>query len=276
MLKNIQIVLCTLALVACGSGSDDKKTLDINLDQLKGSDVNPSLTNETASDGGQVNLNTRVTSDISENSSTDFTFTAPSSKWIAVFLTSDAEDLDLSVVGVDDPVSEDSNGLDSNEVVIFKAEEGQTYDIGISSYVGKGTFELTIVEATRASLGLSDNEFLYRLEYDESGTCDNGTSDNWNYNTFPIINFVDGYLENIRSSEQFNFSKVNGNTVTLSGSGQSSGDDYSYEYTYSTTLTVSTSDGSLTGSETYEDSDTYNGNTVNCEYSSDLIGELLL
>ncbi len=274
MLQKIQIVACALLLSACGSESEQNKGIDINFDALKGSSANPTITPTTAADGDSINLNTRVTGTITEGGIVGFTFSAPASQYVFVSLTSSAEDLDLSVYG--GLVDEYSAGMDSNEIVVFPTQQDQSYTVDVESWVGAGDFEVTLAEATRATLGLSYDEYLYRLTYNETGSCDNGSDYSDVYDVSVIVNFVDGYFEFLDSPIRFPFTAVSGNSFTLSGNGEDREDGYVYKYAYKTQLSVNPEDATLSGSETYSNEETGGGMTTACNYASVLAGELLL
>ena len=232
------------------------RSLGINKDfasGIRGAEQEPALKNDPVSEGDNVELNTRLTGNVLEDSSVRFNFTPTENKKVALVLSSAAKDLDLEVSSTD--LNLDSSDGNSNEAIIFNAIANQLYSVEVESYEGQGLFELKLVEANRSSLGLTANEYIVEAKYTTKETCvENGETNQYNYtdNTSIIINWKDGYVVSLSGESKTSFKSVSGDSFTaVSSDSETNGSD-SYESNFTLNYTTNFETGELTGTASSE------------------------
>jgi hypothetical protein len=265
MLKNLQVISILCLLVACGS--DDSGNNGIDLDSLKGRAPTPTITETTAENGDAIGINSKITSTILNGSDIEFSLLAGRDAFVAVCLTDTADNLYLHISG--GAVDKRGTNINSKKMIIFKAEAFQVYSLGITSSNYEGQFDLKVVEATRVTLGLKDNELLSRLAFNGTYYCGDGRKSMFSYESFLVINFVDGYWGVLGTTPTESFATVDDNNFTLNASGQQFGNEYSYV----TSLALNPSNGAIVGTDKRKDS--YLDNDA-CESTSSFEGQILL
>jgi hypothetical protein len=240
MKNEVLVSLLVFGLVACGGESNKNNESDFGdfSSGIKGVEEQPSLTNEDVSEGDSLGLNTIHHGNIEHESNLQFDFIAEQHVRIAVVLSSEDENLNLSVTGNGDSGTYVNHINDlklystlagSSELIVFDAMAGEGFFIKINSYSGiydsnslNSDFQLKIVEANRASVGLSVNEYLvgitsigntYCGPYDE---FDPGSD--YSETGLFIINWQAGYIANSDGSNRNSFDSITDNTFTYSSS----------------------------------------------------------
>lgn len=272
MYKSLTILSLAFLLSACGSDATSP-SIDVDLSEFKGISDKPTLTPANAINGDDVALNTRALSTIQDGGEIEYKFSTSTDKLVAVFVTSAAEDLDIYVSGPG--VSAGSSNDGSNEAVVFQAQANQQYAIGVESYEGGGSLTLTVTEATRGTLGLSENEYLYEFSDTGEETCD-GQTYTYTENHTSVINFKDGYMADATGMDRAKFNSVNGMSFRLKDAESESYEDHAYSYAFEVSLTLDPADGDVTGvvdfSSTYTDLD----GTSTCTTNISTSGAILL
>lgn len=253
MYKSFPALSLAFLLTACGSGAESP-SIDVDLSEFKGGSEKPALTAANIINFGDVTLNTRALGSIQDRGEVEYKFSTTTDKLVAVFLTSAAEDLGIYVSGPGASVGSDSDG--SNEAFVFQAQANQQYAIGVESYEGGGSLTLTVTEATRGTLGLSENEYLYEFTDTGEETCD-GQTNTYTENHTNVINFKDGYMADATGMDRAKFNNVNGMSFRLKEAESGSDEDHTYSYVFEVNLTLDPSNGNVTGvvdlSSTYTD-----------------------
>jgi hypothetical protein len=267
ILKNILVVLLSGWLMACGSNSGDDEGKYQELEQYKGESQEPNLIeNDEQNDSDAVDLNSLITGEIDRTRSILFQYTAPIEGDVALVLNSASDNINFRVRG--EGVEQSSIAFTGNDAVVFTAITGGFYEIRISSEDNNATpFQFKIVEANRASLGLSDSEYWVNSIVSDRDTC----SDNEGLNTYTfgqIFNFEEGYVSygdgvkiadwNIK--DELNFSYIESysdETIT-----------YSYEYDVELNLEIGTVVGTGIFTNSYLEE--------SCEGLSNYEGKILL
>jgi hypothetical protein len=274
MKKGIILALASLGLIACG-GEDEKSTPNINAEfslGIKGTEQEPALTNANVSEGDSISLNSISSGYVANGNTIRLSYSASQSGLAVLFLSSLAEDLDISISGANINTLESASS-DSNEVIIFQAEAGVTYNIEVSSYEGSGNYQLKLVEPNRSSFGLNQNEYLVSTTENQVETCTtNSGSETYNYSSVyhEIINWNDGYVSSLTSPRRYDFSSVNGDSFTVNFANSST--DYSYSSSYTYTANFST--GAITG--TAWGQTTYSNPTETCVFNASFSGSITL
>ena len=275
MIRIFISVLCMALLSACGS-DDATPTLDVNFDSQKGSASGPNLVNVQVESWDDIDINSRVSEDILEEESFWLSYTATSTQLVMVKLSSTVEDLDLFVYGENYDDDWYSAGFDSNELVLFEAEAGKTYDIEVWAWLGEGEFTLEIAEPSRGVMALSSNEYVYLLNEQQSFVCDDDESEsNFSSTSNFIINYQDGYVEYWGEDERVNFTSVNDYTVILKDSFSGSDGDESYSSKLEIEFTVNPDTGDISGTEVVDSTEQYEGESYTCRYESEFEGSIV-
>ena len=263
--------ILTTTLVGCGGEDGSTASTGIALDaSLKGPASTPELVTVTS---GDVYLNSLIQSEIAEDGVERWIFVSEDDGEVLLALSSSAEDLDLAVDG--SSVSEKSTSESSQEWIIFQAASGENYQLEVQSWYGDGSYELQVTTPNRESVGLSENEYLYKLVATIEGECD-GSSRYYTNSYNMIVNWAQGY---IRTKDRTNFTSVDGNQVTITYSESDSDPEYgySYELSGSVTLNVDESSGEISGTDIWSEVEGYDGTiTDECSYEEILSGEILL
>ena len=251
MLLQISLPILVLMLAACGgSSSDSENTL-------------------SATQGDDLAINSIYTGAIGFESKIDFNYTPTEDTLVALLLTGTAEDLDISVSSTE--LTKFSLGDNSNEGIVFNAVANQEYVISIVSWLEGGSYQLTLVEGNRASLGLEENEHYVELILTASETCNGEISESEGY-VDSIFNFAQGYVTDINDFEKVEFDSVNGNTLIKDTSYNEEEEQGEGEIQF----TLSPDDGVVTGSNVGSYSYSFSGETVNCSYNNTFTGGILL
>lgn len=279
-MKKLLVATLATMLVACG-GESDSETVSfdtpINQDLKKGT-TEPAITtiNATVQDGDSISLNQQFSGSIAANGDFRISFTAAESGLVAIKLAGNGGDLDLDVYGLSDSVDQESTSLSSNEMVVFRATQGNDYRIRIEEWSGEasGSYTLTIATANRVTLGMNSDEYLTELTGTEEETC-NGRTDEESFTSYDIINPTGGYFESL-SGYRSDFSAVNGNTIQVSASNRDSGDGWSESSSMNASITLNPSTGIVsinsTGNYEYSESEY----SESCTYSSTATGAIVL
>jgi len=279
-MKKLLVATLAIMLVACGGESDsENESFDAPINQdLKRGTTEPAITtiNETVQDGDSIALNQKFSGSVATNGDFRVSFTAAESGLVVVKLTGNGGDLDLDVYGLSDSVDQESVSLSSNEIVVFRATQGNDYRVRIEEWSGEasGSYTLTIAAANRVTLGMSSNEYLTEVSGTEEETCD-GRTDEESFTSYDIINPTGGYFASL-SGYRSDFTAVNGNTIQVSASDRESGDGWSESSSMSASITLNPSTGSIsinsTGNYEYSES----GYSESCTYSSTASGSIVL
>jgi hypothetical protein len=242
MKKILTASLISAFLVGCGS--DDKSNgLDVDLSQFKSTKQPPLIIDKGPVDNNdEVFLNTSVTGSVDNSNVSSYQFINNTDSTLPVFasLVSSADNLDLAVT--DEFELEDvSYGDDSNELLAFQAKSGVQSVIYVESIrddaLGEKPFTLTLEEATRQGLGLSDDEYAVHFNESAIDDCDDTES---NYESEEsgiwIFNFNNGYFSYKNRLFKFDFASVSGNSFTAnyftSGVDEAGPNEYSVVYSY--------------------------------------------
>lgn len=104
--------------------------------------------------------------------------------------------------------SEESEQAGSDELLLLDIRDTSEYTIDISTIGDGGSFELTLVEANRETLGLANNEYF--VTYQQWGTelCDGKATGGIIENSYSIINWKDGTVN--YDDQTLTFSSVDG------------------------------------------------------------------
>ncbi len=265
--KNILVVLLSGGLIACGSNGDSEKGQYQVLEQYKGEAQEPSLIEiDEQNDSDEVELNSLITGEIDRFHSILFQYTASKEGYVALVLNSSSDNINFRVNG--ENVEQSSIAFTGNDAVVFTAFTGGFYEIRISSEDNNATpFQFKIVEANRASLGLSDSEYWINSIVNDRDTC----SDNEGLNTYTfgqIFNFEEGYVSygdgvkiaDWNLKDELNFSYIESHSDEVIS--------YSYEYDVELNLEI----GNVVGTGTFTGSFLEEG----CEGISNYEGKILL
>lgn len=302
-MKNILLTsLIATSLIACGGDDDSSSSktaakIDPSLiaqlpTELKGSITEPELSSTTVTESDALTVNSKSTGTVLAGSSIDLNFTTDESGPLLAILSSSARDLDFDIYDNTNSVylGDSSNGS-SDEVIFFNAVAGSQYTISVyETFDEDATFELKLVEANRASLGLSDNEYAVHAQETMNESCveivnggsPNTTSDSDLEGDLSIFNWKDGYVRSYGDSEQYSFTSVNGNKVTLKFN-DSETDTYNnvtYSYTYQGTFNFTTDfkTGTFTGTGSNSSSESSSDTSYSeeCTGTSSSTGKIVL
>jgi hypothetical protein len=210
-----------LFMTGCGGGSSSSKKVGIDLTfeaGIRGAEAEPSMSEYNVDDGDIVYLNSRVSGTIAsvpdtvtDASVVSLSFNPTVSGEVLVILTSTAPDVDLAVsydtLLLGSP-TEESQQAGSYEVLLLDIRDTREYTIDISTIGDGGSFELTLVEANRETLGLADDEYF--VTYQKWGTvlCDGKADEGIIENSHSIINWKDGTVN--YDDQTLKFSSVDG------------------------------------------------------------------
>ncbi len=265
--KNILVVWLSGWLMACGSSSDGDEGQYQELEQYKGVSQEPNLIEvDEQNDSDAVELNSLITGEIDRSHSILFQYTSSKEGDVALVLNSASDNIDFRVRG--EGLEQSSIAFTGNDAVVFTAFTGGFYEIRIYSEDNNATpFQFKIVEANRASLGLSDSEYWVNSIVNDRDTC----SDNEDLNTYTfgqIFNFEEGYVSygdgvkiadwNLKDELSFSYIESYSNEVIT----------YSYEYDVELNLEVGTVVGAGIFTSSYLEED--------CEGISNYEGKILL
>ncbi len=273
MHKITTIMAISLGLMACGSGDVKKPSLNVDLSQFEGTAQATVLTRGgVVNHGDSIELNTEVTGYVAVEGSQMFTFVSGVDREVSISLTSAAEDLDFVVENGTDYFYSEHDG--SNELVVFNAKANQTYNVDVWANLGYGEFSLTVAEATRSSLGLSNGEFLVEFSNSIVRECTDSPKLTYESVVLDIINFNGGYLRLLGAPEIIYFSKVSGNSFTTEANQSETSEGYLYKFQSSGTYTVNTVTGTLSGTGTAQTSTLYNDDLSSCSHVFDIEGQI--
>ncbi|GAA6135461.1 hypothetical protein NBRC116188_22510 [Oceaniserpentilla sp. 4NH20-0058] len=275
MIRVFITLACAVILSACGSGDSDTPTLDVNFDAQKGRDSASSLTVVQVESRGEVDINSQINAEISEDESFWVSYTATTTQMVMVKLSSTAEDFELFVYGENYYDEWNSSGIDSNELIFFEAQAGETYGIEVWALLGEGAFTLDIAEPSRSALGLSSNEYVYQLNEQKSIECDDGEFSFSDVSNF-VINYQDGYLKYWNVDELISFSSVDDYTVILRESYSESEGEESYSADFNMEFTVNPDTGNISGTEVVDSVGQHESGPYSCRFESRFDGEILM
>lgn len=213
------ISVLTACLIACGGESGDEPPTVITdfSSGLKGIEDQPILTNSEISEGDSANLNANYVGNILEHSSVQFSFTLDENKQVAFVLSSETQNLDLSIYGNNKSLNSELEG--SSELIVVDTTIGETYTVEVASKEGSGEFQLKIVEANRSSVGLSTGEYLISFDTIDAHKCtENGyikRDRTYNYSSFEIINWSEAYIDNISRENRRSLNSVDNHSHSL-------------------------------------------------------------
>jgi hypothetical protein len=219
MKNGFLLSVLTTCLIGCGGESGDETPTEITdfSSSLKGIEDQPILTNAEISEGDNANLNINYTGNVIEHSSVQFSFTLAEDKQVAFVLSSEIQNLDLSIYGNDKSLNSEFEG--SNELIVVDTTIGETYIVEVASQEGSGEFQLKIVEANRSSVGLSSGEYLISFDTFDAHKCtENGYKHSdriYNYSSFEIINWSDGYIDDIAREDRRSLDDVHNHSHSL-------------------------------------------------------------
>ncbi len=210
-----------LFMTGCGGGSSSSKKVGIDVTfeaGIRGAEAEPSMSEYNVDDGDIVYLNSRVSGTIAsvpdtvtDASVVSLSFNPTVSGEVLVILTSTAPDVDLAVsydtLLLGSP-TEESQQAGSYEVLLLDIRDTREYTIDISTIGEGGSFELTVVEANRESLGLANDEYFVTYTQWGSVLCDNSPTGALIEDSYWIINWKEGYISDI--DQTLNFSSVDG------------------------------------------------------------------
>lgn len=272
LLISIPFLLSAVVLSGCGGSDDSGINTGIQVStSLKGLSVEPELSAVNAGGIDGLTLNSEVSGFIADQDVVSFSYDAISSGLVVVTLTSAADDLDLTVRTGQGSV--DSSNSDSNEMVVFDANDGADYSVIVDSYEGEGDYTLKLVRANRETLSLSDNEYLASIYEEESRDCGSFTSYEEN-DYFIVFNWSNGYLG--KDDGKTKFTSSESNTVVIEYSESESAEDYSYSYEGILNVTVDPNTGVITGTDIWSDIEDDEGDITECSYEATLSGQIEL
>lgn len=217
-------VLCAVSssvffMTGCGGGSSSSKKVGIDFTfeaGIRGAEAEPSMAEYSVDDGDFITLNSRVTGTIADGSGSipstvSLQLNPTLSGEVLVMLTSTAPNLDLAVsydtLLLGSP-SEESEQAGSYELLLLDIRDTREYTIDISTIGDGGSFELTLVEANRESLGLADDEYFVTYTQWGAVLCDDTPSGAFVEDSYWIINWKDGTVADI--DQTLKFSSVDG------------------------------------------------------------------
>lgn len=276
MYRQIVIAAGVLLLTACGSGSDEVPTLDVNFDSEKGRTESSSLGESNVVDLDVVTMNSRSMGTISEGESLNVHFTPDTTELVMIRLTSATEDLDLLVWS--DNYHGHSLGETSSEFILLEAIAGETYHIVVWSVEGSGELALEVAEPSRSGFGLTNNEYLYFVNMNVTAHCDVDGIDPYpsSEGRRYIINYQEGYIKYQNIDQAFDFDKVQDVTVTVSDSFPESGDKFTESMDIDMVFTVNPDTGDISGTDVAVISDVSDGERFTCTFENEFSGSIIL
>jgi hypothetical protein len=282
MKNGILVSLLVFGLAACGGESNTSApTLSINTELsagIKGLEAQPVLVNAEISEGDSAVLNTNYTGNVLDGSSVHFNFTLAEDKQVALFLSSESEDLHLTAKGYNIDLIGSFYG--STQLIIFDAVAGENYAAHISSIGDESNFQLKFIEANRSSVNLDNNEYLISLESTEEEKCIFGRIEENNTrssSSFVIINWSAGYIDYLYRGDRLLFSSVNGDEFTIDDiSNPISGGRVISYWQDTFTLLTDFLTGAVTGTSNTSFEYSEAGNTSSCTYARILTGHVIL
>lgn len=281
VVKNgIVVTLLSLSLMACGgeSNKDNNPGFWEFSSGIKGIEEQPSLTSADVSEGDSLTLNTVYSGNVEQNSDVSFNFTLDQDTQVALVLSSEAKNLDLSVSGND--LSLDSSLLDSNELIIFDALAGENYSVTVDTFLSSGPFQLKFVEANRASAGLSADEYLVYFTYTITETCSEnaGAEEELvsNGSNFNVINWKSEYYANRDGTDKQIFDSVEGNTFNLYFNNKTTHDDGYYTNESTVIFHTDFNTGEVVGSANGIFKDVDETYTRDCRFNTFMTGQVIL
>jgi hypothetical protein len=222
MRNEITAALLSLGLIACGGESSDsgsrssQASIDTKFSQdFHGLQAAPTLTTTDVSEGDSVELNSKVSGHVLEDSSVNLTFTAEKSGLMILHSTSEVNDVKLILTEPDTAIevlttlgaTRDISGAERiityRNLFLFPATEGLTYTIEIKSTEDAADFILILTDANREYLALGNpEEYIVSETYIEDSTCAlfdhrdlliETTYSSETYHTFSLMNWKAGY-----------------------------------------------------------------------------------
>jgi hypothetical protein len=282
MKNGILVSLLVLWLAACGGESNTSvPTLSINTELsagITGMEEQPVLVNAEISEGDSAILNTNYTGNVLEYSSVHFSFTLAETKRVAMVLSTEVSDLELSLAG--SFLGSYSFLETSNDFIVFDAQPNEHYSMKIESYGGTGDFKLKLVEANRFSLGLTNDEYLVSFNSSYTKKCIvNGIVQDDEVSgglSMLVINWSAGYIYDPSDSERTSFSSVNGNTFTTYENYSELGNGSRIDRSNLLILLTDFTSGEVSGVASRSFETTNGQETAICTYSSVEVGHVVL
>lgn len=287
MKNGISVLLLSLGLIACGgeSNKDNASAFEEFSSGIKGVEEQPSLTSADVEEGDSLNLNTNNHGNIEHYRSILLNFTLEQDTQVALVLSSDDDDLNLSISGHE--LNLDSSLDASNELIVFKALAGEIYSIDIDSHSaryepieGNSDFELKLVKANRASAGLTTDEYLVSMAYSITDICsENGEPEKttvYSGSDINIINWKSEYFANSDGSDKQKFDSILGDAFTLTKNKTETGEDASLTSQLIATFNTDFKTGNITGSVNGTSHETNRNVTDDCRFTTTLTGRVSL
>lgn len=289
MKNGILVTLLSLGLIACGGESKKNNNNDSTFGEfssgIKGVEEQPSLTSADVAEGDSLTLNTINHGNIEHYSFVPLNFTLEQDTQVALVLSSEDEDLNLTVSGYD--LGLDSSHDGSNELIVFNALAGELYSIEIDSesasyepITGNSNFQLKFVEANRNSAGLSADEYLVSLFFIGTSYCSEDgepeVESNFSGSSLYIINWKAEYLSDSDGSSRESFDSVIDNVFTISINRIEVDEDR--QVTNQSTVTYNTNfmTGEITGSASWTLNESQGNYTNECSNVVTVQGEIIL
>lgn len=170
-----------------------KPLFTADLSQHAGPNTEPPVTEGNVVNGQSIDLNSRSLGVLSEGETDQLIFNPNRYSLVLVILEGDFEHIDAVVESsyyhgqaiVDDGMK---------AIMIFNAWEDTTYAIKIKAWAGNGHYKLTMVEANRRTLGLTDSEYLFKsYDYRLDECAGEENKDLYSINYF-VVNPYESYL----------------------------------------------------------------------------------
>lgn len=183
---------------------------------LKGSSTQSELMLGTLVDDLEIQLNSRLYGSIDNNSELAFTYVAEKAASVMLFLRGEDSGVGLKLTSSLNRFSFRSEwehtARTASAALVFPVEEGRTYYLSIESdaeYSNSQNFELVFTEANRATLSLSNNEYLIahtrRIDYQDCYAASDPSLDSRvfteEFRHYFVANFTAGYLADVDKRE---------------------------------------------------------------------------
>lgn len=272
-----------------GSGGDGSpKGITADISHLKGAEHEPSITELGFSDGRDILINSKISGAFGAVGNVHtFVLRAVDSQLVSISI----KDQSGSVEHIKVSVSNSDSSLDDDERVVasstltsstFSVIAGQTYEVSVYTNNG-GSYTVTLADANRETMGLSNHEFYVSLLRTGEEQCNGRTTRYQSTNLYFTFDFRNGsFVDNLNQQIQFYLTDeyTIGNSGSHSSRGSSSQDggfDYKNESDHWFTLDNIT--GSVTGE--FREVRTFNYDNTNvettvCTVSSRFEGQIIL
>lgn len=233
-----------------------------------GAATEPTLTTiENPEDGYALSRNQYINDEIAPDSIKRFSYTASETTSVMVTLdqnTVDADDVYLSL--------ESTEYSEMNTIFVLDVDQGETIDFFLTpnDTDEPETYGFKFVDLNRASIELSDNEYLTKITYAYSES-ENGCE----YETdteYQVINFKEKYARDHFNSERYNLTYNGSNSLKLTNSYDDDYDDEIVEVTISRTYNINPNTGEISG--THEITENLDSET--CVSNGTLTGNIII